>query len=131
MNRLTAPRLALLASTAGLAAEAASPSSLIAFYVVAVAAAGLIGSAFLAYLANVDAPSPRSLAALASVGLAGALVMAEAALRFPMMLSPSQGPGALVVAAVVLCLLALLTEAPLPERVPRPDVSALRGLLSR
>jgi|1186.fasta_scaffold38311_3 hypothetical protein len=134
MKHLTAPRVAVLAASAALAAESASPSPLVAFYVIAVSAAALIGSAFLAYLAAIDEPSPRSLAGLATIGLAGGMVMAEAAMRFPMMLSARApaGPGTLVIAAVTLTALGLLTELPaLPARVPRPHASALRELLSR
>jgi hypothetical protein len=131
MKHLTAPRIALPASLAALSAEAASPSPLVAFYIVAVAAAALIGSGFLAYLATVDAPSPRPLAALATIGVAGTMVMADAAMRFPMMLTARApaGPGTLMIAAVTLTAFGLLTE--LPARLPRPPASALRELLSR
>jgi hypothetical protein len=134
MKHLTAPRCALLASIVTLAAEAASPSPLVAFYVIAVAAAALIGCGFLAYLATVDAPTSRTLVALGTIGLAGGLVMADAAMRFPMMLTARapHGPSALVQVSVVLAALSLLSELPaLPARLPRLRASSLRELLTR
>jgi len=133
MKLLTAPRAALLASVVALAAEAASPSPLVAFYLVAVAAAALIGCGFYAYLAAVDGPAARTLLALGTIGLGAGLVMADAAMRFPMMLTARapDGPSALVQASMALAMLSLLSELPAPARLPRPHAAALRELLSR
>ena len=134
MSHLTAPRAAFAAALAALVAGLAGAGPLIAFYFTAVSAAALIGAAFMAYLRAVESPSPRSMLALAGASLAAVLVMADAAVRFPQVLtaSPPGGPGLLVQGAVVATGLSLLTELPpLPARVPRPDRAQLRELLSR
>jgi hypothetical protein len=134
VKHLTAPRAATATSLLALIAAAGAPSPLIGFYVIAVAAATLIGCSFMAYLSAVDAPAPRTVLALAAIGLAAALVMADAAVRFPTMLSAHDpgGPGPLIQAALCLSALSLLSELPpLPGRLPRPHSGALRELLSR
>jgi hypothetical protein len=134
VRHLTAPRAATATAVLALGVATVGPSPLVAFYAVAVAAAALIGCGFLAYLSAVDAPSPRTVLALATIGLAAALVMADAAVRFPMLLSAHgpAGAGVLVQIAVVLSALSLLSELPaLPGRLPRPHADALRELLSR
>jgi hypothetical protein len=134
MSHVTPPRAAFAAALAALLAGLAGTSPLISFYLTAVAAAALIGAGFMAYLRAVESPSPRSLLALAGSSLPAVLVMADAAIRFPQVLtaSPPGGPGLLVQGAVVVAGLSLLTELPpLPARVPRPDRAHLRELLSR
>jgi len=134
VGHLTAPRAALGATLVALLAELLSPSPLVAFYLVAVASAALIGAGFFAYLSAVDEPTSPRIAALALIGLAGGMVMAEAAMRFPQLLDARapDGPGMLVLLAVVAAGVSLLSELPsLPGRLPRPAASALRELLSR
>jgi hypothetical protein len=134
VKNLTAPRAATATALLALIAAAGAPSPLIGFYVIAVAAATLIGCSFMAYLSAVDGSAPRTVLALSAIGLAAALVMADAAVRFPTMLSAHDpgGPGPLIPAALGLCALSLLSELPaLPGRLPRPHSGALRELLSR
>ena len=132
MRHVTAPRAAALAALLALAAGALAPSALAAFYLTAVAAAGLIGAGFFAYLAAVERPLPGMLVALVCITVAAALVMVEAALEFPGTLAGGMpdGPGMLVLGAVVLAAVALLTELPIP-RIPLPDTAHLRELISR
>ena len=81
---------ALLAAGGGLLA----PNNLLAFYLTALAAAVLLFAAFLSYLDAAELLDAGTGFSLAGNGLAGVLVMADAAIRFPAVLDPSPPGGA-------------------------------------
>ena len=81
---------ALLAAGGGLLA----PNNLLAFYLTALAAAVLLFAAFLSYLDAAERLDGRTGLSLAGNGLAGLLVMADAAIRFPAVLDPNPPGGA-------------------------------------
>jgi hypothetical protein len=93
---------ALLAAGGGLLA----PNNLLAFYLTALAAALLLFAAFLSYLDAAEHLDTRTGLSLAGNGLAGLLVMADAAIRFPAVLDPSPpgGAGKLALFALVVVL---------------------------
>jgi hypothetical protein len=132
----TAPRMALagalLAATAGLLA----PNNLLAFYLTALAAAALLFAAFLSYLEAAELLDTRTGLSLAGNGLAGVLVMADAAIRFPAVLDPSPpgGASALAVFALVVVLAgqsARLLQLGQVSRTLRDRLAPVRELLSR
>ena len=67
--------------------QAVASSTLVAFYVTAVAAAALIAAAMFAYVDTVDHLNVITGAVLALTSLAAALVMLDAAVSFPGALS--------------------------------------------
>ena len=77
--------------------QAVASSTLVAFYVTAVAAAALIAAAMFAYVDTVDHLNVVTGAVLGLTSLAAALVMLDAAVSFPGALSAgsSGGPGVL------------------------------------
>jgi hypothetical protein len=124
---------ALLAVAAGLFA----PNNLVAFYLTALAAGVLMFAAFMAYLAAAERLDLRTGLAVGTSGLAAALVMADAAIRFPTVLDPSAPGGAdrLAVVALAVVIVGLLGELPnLPENAAariRERLRPVRQLLSR
>ncbi len=130
----TVPRAALagalLAATGGLLA----PTNLLAFYVTALAAAVLLFSAFLAYLDAAETLDTRSGLSLAGNGLAGVLVMADAAIRFPAVLDP-QPPSHASALGVFALLVVLAGQSAqllrLDSKPLRDRLAPVRGLLSR
>lgn len=132
---LTAARVALVAALVAVLGEALAPSTLVAFYVTAVAAAALIASAMVAYLDTVDRLTPITGGVLALTSLAAALLMIDAAVSFPGALSaePATGPGALALLALVLSALALTgdTAPRVLARYEWAHARPLRELLSR
>jgi hypothetical protein len=123
---------ALLAAGGGILA----PNNLVAFYLTALAAAGLLFAAFLSYLDAAERLNARSGLSLAGNGLAGLLVMADAAIRFPAVLDPSppNGAGKLALFALVVVLAAqsvrLLESGGEPGTL-RDKLAPVRELLSR
>jgi hypothetical protein len=114
---------ALLAVAAG-----ALGSALAAFYLTALATAILLGAGFAAYLELVDRPGRRAAVELAATGLACGLLMADAAIRFPSVVSGVAPDGADALAAASFTLAAVACVAPLARRVRRLE---LRGQLLR
>ena len=121
----------MLAAAAGRLA----PNNLLACYLTALAAAVLLFAAFMAYLDAAEHLDRRTGTAVATMGIAAALVMADAALRFPSILDPRppSGAGALSVLALVLVSAGLLVDLTgLPEmRSMRQRLRPVRELLSR
>ena len=97
MMHLTAPRAALASLVPAFMAGVIAGNPLLGFYLTAIAAAGLIGAAFLAYLEAVDRTRPLELYELGAIALAALLMMLEVAIRFPRALSAgSEGFSTLV-----------------------------------
>jgi len=137
MTITSAPRTATVGALLAVAAGLIAPNNLIAFYLTALAAALLLFAAFLAYLDAAERLDARSGLAVATAGLGAALVMADAAIRFPAVLDPRapQGASALAVVALLVVMTGVVGElawmqaddaAPLRERL-RP----VRQLLHR
>ena len=82
----SAPRTATVGALLAVAAGLIAPNNLIAFYLTALAAAVLLFAAFLAYLDAAERLDARSGLAVTTAGLGAALVMADAAIRFPAVL---------------------------------------------
>jgi hypothetical protein len=94
MASISTPRAALAGALLAAAAGTLTPNNLLAFYLTALAAAVLLFAAFLAYIDAAARPDvPRTISVLA-IGLAAALVIADAAVRFPEVLDPSTPDGA-------------------------------------
>jgi hypothetical protein len=123
---------ALLAAGGGLLA----PNNLLAFYLTALAAAVLLFAAFLSYLDAAELLDTRSGLSLAGNGLAGVLVMADAAIRFPAVLDPNPPGGAsrLALFALVVVLAgqsARLLQPGHGSGTLRDRLAPVRELLSR
>ncbi len=135
MRYLTAARAAVPAALLAVVGQAVASSTLVAFYVTAVAAAALIAAAMFAYVDAVDHLNVVTGAVLALTSLAAALVMLDAAVSFPGALSAgsSGGPGVLSTLALVLTVLALVGES-VPRLLGRFEgvhARQLRELISR
>ena len=137
MTITSAPRTATVGALLAVAAGLIAPNNLIAFYLTALATALLLFAAFLAYLDAAEQLDARNGLAVATAGLGAALVMADAAIRFPAVLDPSapSGASALAVVALLVVMTGVVGElawmqaddaAPLRERL-RP----VRQLLHR
>ncbi len=135
MTITTPPRAALGGAILAVAAGRLAPNNLLACYLTALAAAALLFAAFMAYLDAAEHLDRRTGTDVATIGLAAALVMADAALRFPSILDPSppSGVGALSVMALVSVAGGQLADlAGLPElRSMRERLRPVRELLSR
>lgn len=123
---------ALLAVAAGLLA----PNNLIAFYLTALAAGVLLFASFMAYLAAAERLDVRTGMAVGSSGLAAALVMADAAIRFPAVLDPRApgGAGRLALVALLAVLVGLtgeLWDRPIDGDRLRERLRPVTQLLSR
>src|SRR6184192_4146241 len=94
MTITSAPRTAIAGALLAVAAGLIAPNNLIAFYLTALAAALLLFAAFLAYLDAPEQLDARSGLAVATAGLSAALVMADAAIRFPAVPDPRAPQGA-------------------------------------
>jgi peptidoglycan/LPS O-acetylase OafA/YrhL len=107
MDSISTPRAALAGALLAAAAGTLTPNNLLAFYLTALAAAVLLFAAFLAYIDAAARPDvPRTISVLA-IGLGAALVIADAAVRFPTVLDPSAPSGAGVLPLAALgCVLA-------------------------
>jgi len=130
----SAPRVAvagaLLAATGGLLA----PTNLLAFYLTVLAAAALLLAAFVAYLDAAVSLDARTGFSLAGNGLAGMLVMADAAIRFPSVLDPHPPGGASALAVFALLVVLAGQSADLLRldwRPLRDRLAPVRELLSR
>jgi hypothetical protein len=110
MERVTPTRAATAA--AGLAVLAGAVAPALAMYLTVVATAGLLGAAFAAYLAAVDRPDAAALMESAACATAGMLVLVDAALRFPELLSGGGPPVAERLAQVAFGLVVAAVLAP-------------------
>jgi hypothetical protein len=132
----SSPRAAVAGALLAVAAGLIAPNNLLAFYITALAAAVLMFAAFLAYLAAAEHLDRRSGLAVSSTGLAAALVMTDAAVRFPALLDP-RAPGGAGVMAVVALLVVLaglageLPRLPLDTAALRQRLRPVREMLSR
>jgi hypothetical protein len=113
-----------------------APNNLLAFYLTALAAAALLFAAFLSYLEAAELLDTRTALSLAGNGLAGALVMADAAIRFPAVLDPNPPGGAsrLALFALVVVLAgqsARLIQLRHESGTLRDRLAPVRELLSR
>ena len=132
----TAPRAALAGALLAAAGGVLAPNNLLAFYLTALAAAALLFAAFLSYLDAAELLDTRTALSLAGNGLAGVLVMADAAIRFPAVLDPSPpgGAGKLALFALVVVLatqsVRLLELRDEPGTL-RDKLAPVRELLSR
>jgi peptidoglycan/LPS O-acetylase OafA/YrhL len=131
----TPPRAALGGAMLAVAAGRLAPNNLLACYLTALAAAVLLFAAFMAYLDAAEHLDRHTGTAVATMGIAAALVMADAALRFPSILDPRppSGAGALSVLALVSVAAGQLVDLTgLPEmRSMRQRLRPVRELLSR
>jgi len=134
MTHLTAPRAALASLVPAFMAGVIAGNPLLGFYLTAIAAAGLIGAAFLAYLEAVDRTRPLELYELGAIALAALLMMLEVAIRFPRALSAgSEGLSSLVLLSGLLVVSAAVVEqlARHGPNLHRPTARPLRELISR
>ena len=138
MTITSPPRAAAAGALLAVAAGLFSPNNLVAFYLTALAAGVLMFAAFMAYLAAAERLDLRTGVGVATSGLAAALVMADAAIRFPSVLDPTAPGGAdrLAVIALFVVIVGLLAaELPnLPENAGariRERLRPVRQLLSR
>ncbi len=136
MPILTAPRASVAAALLAVLAGSVGPNPLIAFYLTAVALAGLLGASFLAYLDVIDAPSGSALAVLVACCAASVLVMIDATIRFPTVIAGTPaGTGVLSLAALGLvaggCLSPLVRRLRLAQRTAGGHLQPLRELLGR
>src|SRR4051812_42480209 len=135
MTITTPPRAALAGAILAVAAGWLAPNNLLACYLTALAAAVLLFAAFAAYLDAAEHLDRRTGTAVATMGIAAALVMADAALRFPSILDPRapSGAGALSVLALVAVAAGRLADlAWFPEmQSMRERLRPVRELLSR
>ena len=94
-------RLAL--AGAALAAVSGRMPPLLAFYLALVAAACLLGAAFLGHLRAVDDPGPATIVEAAACAFAGLLMVVTAAVRFPGIgIGEATGGGVLVRVAIAI-----------------------------
>jgi hypothetical protein len=106
---------------AALALLAAGMPPALGFYLTIVATAGLMGAGLIAYLAAVDLPTPGRMADVGACGLAGLLVVADAAIRFPAVLEPSAPAAAARLAELAFA----LTAAAALTQIAAPGYHAL------
>lgn len=100
-------RLALVG--AALAALSGRMPPLLAFYLALVAAACLLGAAFLGHLRAVDEPGPATIVEAAACAAAGLLLVVTAAVRFPAIgMGEATGGGMLVRVAIAIVAAALI-----------------------
>jgi hypothetical protein len=100
-------RLAL--AGAALAAVSGRMPPLLAFYLALVAAACLLGAAFLGHLRAVDDPRPATIVEAAACAAGGLLMVVTAAVRFPGIgMGEATGGGTLVRLAIALVVAAAL-----------------------
>jgi hypothetical protein len=105
-------RLAL--AGAALAAVSGRMPPLLAFYLALVAAACLLGAAFLGHLRAVDDPGPATIVEAAACAFAGLLMVVTAAVRFPGIgIGEATGGGVLVRVAIAI----VVAAASLPPLV--------------
>jgi hypothetical protein len=136
MTITSSPRAALAGALLAVAAGLIAPTNLLAFYLTALAAAVLLFAAFLAYLDAAERLDRRSGLAVSTSGLAAALVMADAAVRFPSVLDPRApgGAGTMAVLALLVVLAGLageLTRLPVDVDSMRQRLRPVREMLSR
>lgn len=123
MSAVTPTRAALVATLVAFAAEPL-PAAL-ALYLTTLALAGLTGAAFLGYLAAADDPRPAALYDAAVCAVAGSLLLADVALRFPDVVAGS-APGA--AGALDRVALALVLAGAVAPHLSRPGLRArVRG----
>ncbi|HET6848449.1 MAG TPA: hypothetical protein VFH74_06300 [Gaiellales bacterium] len=135
MTITTPPRAALGGAMLAVAAGWLAPNNLFACYLTALAAAVLLFAAFMAYLDAAEHLDRRTGTAVCTMAIGAALVMADAALRFPSILDPRtpSGTGALSLLALVSVAAGQLVDLTyLPEmRSMRERLRPVRELLSR
>jgi hypothetical protein len=137
MTIVSSPVAALAGALLAVAAGLFAPNNLVAFYLTALAAGVLMFAAFMAYLAAAERFDLRTGLAVATTGLAAALVMADAAIRFPSVLDPNapDGVGRLATIALAAVVIGLIGELPnLPDDAGarlRERLRPVRQLLSR
>lgn len=114
MAHVTPIRVAAAGSLLAVLAGSAAP--LLGFYLTVVAAAVLLGSAFVANLQVVDDARARRVAEAAVCALGGILVLVDASIRFPTVLGTSTPDSARLLAvtslALTACAAALAAIAP-------------------
>ena len=131
---VSAPRAALAGALLAATASLLAPTNLSAFYLTAVAAAVVLFAAFQSYLEAAETLDVRTALALAGNGLAGVLVMADAAIRSPTVLDPRAPGGASALARVALMVVLAGQSAQLLRLDSRPlrdRLAPVRELLSR
>ncbi len=130
----TAPRAALAGALLAAAGGLLAPNNLLAFYLTVLAAAVLLFAAFLSYLDAAESLNTRTALSLTGNGIAGVLVMADAAIRFPAVLDP-QPPGGAGALALFTLLVVLAGQSAqllrLDSRPLRDRLAPVRELLSR
>lgn len=135
MRHLTPARASFAAVLLAVLGSMLAPSPMIAFYLTAVAAAGLIAAAFAAYLSGAEALDATSGTVVGLTSLAAALVMIDAAVAFPGALAADgdSGPSRLALIATAASALAVTAEAMprLLRPLERVDRASVRHLLSR
>ncbi len=110
MQHVTAPRIAILGSLIALLGGALSP--VLGFYATLVAAAVLLGAGFLAYITAVDRPSALAAIDLVVCSVVAMLLLADASLRFPLVVSSAVPSASTALAEVALALSVAATCLP-------------------
>jgi hypothetical protein len=136
MTLTTASRAALAGALLAACGGVFAPNNLLAFYLTALAAAVLLFAAFLSYIDAAELLDTRTGLSLAGNGLAGMLVMADAAIRFPAVLDPSPPGGASMLALFALAVVlagqsARLLQLGQQSRTLQDRLAPVRELLSR
>ena len=111
-------RLALVG--AALAAVSGRMPPLLAFYLALVAAACLLGAAFLGHLRAVDDPEPATVAEAVACAAAGLLMVVTAAVRFPA-IGMGEATGGRV---LVRCAIAIVVAAAILPPLARAAAAA-------
>jgi hypothetical protein len=104
-----------------------------ALYLTTLSVAALLGAAFAAYLVAVDDPRPGRVYEAAVCAVAGALLLADVAVRVPGIVSASAPSGAGKLALVALALVVATLVAPMVPwpRLQRRAHRGVRELLQR
>jgi hypothetical protein len=123
--------IALAGVLTAVVAGAVSPVA--ALYLTTLSVAALMGAAFLAYLVAVDDPRPARMYEAAVCAVAGALLLADVAMRVPGVASASAPAGAAKLALMALALVVATLIAPMVPwpRIQRRAHRGVRELLQR
>ena len=124
MSYITPMRIAVLGSALGLLAFVLPPAGL---YLTMLAAAVLLGAGFMAYVTAVDHPSALAATDLVVCAVIAMLVLADASVRFPSVVSSDVPSASMALAEVALALAIAGSIAPVLAPVYRTAARALGG----
>jgi hypothetical protein len=125
MSYITPMRIAVLGSALGLLAFVLPPA--LGLYLTMLAAAVLLGAGFMAYVTAVDHPSALAATDLVVCAVIAMLVLADASVRFPSVVSSDVPSASMALAEVALALAIAGSIAPVLAPVYRTAARALGG----